>query len=181
MSETLAKAARGRLRSWRRVDATVRGQSGPGAPGAPDPPRDHYRRRQRRRAIIGWSVGFLAVALVGLSAFLSAEDRHSTPPPLIHIFSWEMTSLQYEEIHKGQGESLVLSRLHSTGLQEDEVQGSDVLQMFPPPPRRSRCSFWKLSDAPDHLVRLCFSERDGAVVQKSVRAPGEGGAESTLA
>jgi hypothetical protein len=53
--------------------------------------------------------------------------------------------------------------------------------MFPPPPNDSTCDFWTLSDAPDHLVRLCFSNPAGVLLQKSVRAPGESGAETTLA
>jgi hypothetical protein len=140
-----------------------------------------YRRRQRRRAFIAWGTVGLLVVLVGLGIAFGGADESSGPQPLAHLFSWEMSSSQYEGLHKGEGELAVLKAVGTTGLHEDEVQETDLLSLFPPPPAGSSCNFWKLSDAPDHLVRLCFSESEGVLLQKSVRAPGEGGAESTLA
>jgi hypothetical protein len=140
-----------------------------------------YRRRQRRRAFIAWSTFVIAAALVVVGIAFGGDDENSAPQPLGQLFSWEMSSAQYEQLHKGEGEPAVIKQLGTTGIHEDEVQDSDVLRMFPPPPGGSSCSFWKLSDAPDHLVRLCFSESDGALLQKAVRAPGESGAETTLA
>ncbi len=139
-----------------------------------------YRQRQRRRAIVGWSVGFLVVALVGLGIAFGKDER-GTSQPLVHIFSWQMSSSQYEQLHKGEEEPAVLEQLGSAGLAEDELPETDLLKTFPPPPPRSTCSFWTLSDAPDHLVRLCFDEVEGVLLQKAVRAPGESGAETTLA
>ena len=92
-----------------------------------------------------------------------------------------MSSTQYDQLHKGESEPAVLKQLGSTGLHEDEIEEADLLHLFPPPPTSSTCNFWKLSDAPDHLVRLCFSEAEGLLLEKAVRAPGEGGAEGTLA
>jgi hypothetical protein len=163
------------------VDATTIPEPAPGAPQAPRPDRELYRRRQRRRAIIAWSTCFLVVALVVLGVVFGGDERHSTTTTLVNLFSWEMSSSQYEQIHKGQGESLVLSRLGSTGVQENEIRESELLHLFPPAPHGSTCSFWKLSDAPDHLVRLCFSDPQGVLLQKVVRAPSESGAETTLA
>jgi hypothetical protein len=140
-----------------------------------------YRRRQRRRAIIGWSVGFLIVALVALGAIFGGDDHDSGSEPLLHLFSWEMSSDQYEQLHKGEGELAVLKEIGTTGISEAEVPEPDLLGAFPPAPSGSSCEFWKLSDAPDHLVRLCFDEVEGVLLQKAVRAPGESGAESTLA
>ncbi|HEY2477750.1 MAG TPA: hypothetical protein VGI17_03380 [Solirubrobacterales bacterium] len=140
-----------------------------------------YRRRQRRRAIVGWSVGFLVVAIVALGVIFGGDERHSTSEPLVHLFSWEMTSAQYEHLHKGEGEPAILKHIGTTGLAEEEVPETELLTMFPPAPPGSTCNFWKLSDAPDHLVRLCFSEVQGVLLQKAVRAPGESGAEATLA
>jgi hypothetical protein len=145
--------------------------------------RDLYRRRQRRRAIIAWSVFGLVVVAVGLTVAFGDEGSSSgdsTEAALVKLFSSEMTSSQYDQIHKGQDESLVLDQLGNTGLQEDEAE-PELLSLFPPPPSGSTCSYWTLSDAPDHHVRLCFSDPQGVLLQKVVRAPGEGGAETTLA
>lgn len=139
-----------------------------------------YRRRQRRRAVIAWGTLGVIVALVVVGIVFGGEDEGTNPTMSINLFSSEMTSAQYEQIHKGESESLVVSRLDSVGLVESEVEDPDLLRMFPPPPDRSSCDFWTLSDAPDHLVRLCFSEPDDVLAQKSVRAPEESGAETTL-
>jgi hypothetical protein len=142
--------------------------------------RELYRRRQRRRAVIAWATLGVVAALIGLGiAFGGEEDPGSLPQ--IHLFTWEMSSVQYKQIHKGEDELTVLKQLGSTGIHEDEVEEVGLLHLFPPPPSGSTCNFWKLSDAPDHLVRLCFSEGEGVLLQKAVRAPGEGGAETTLA
>jgi hypothetical protein len=143
--------------------------------------RQPYRRQQRRRAIIAWGTLGVVVALIVLGIAIGGDDENSGSGPTIHIFTWEMSSTQYKQLHKGEGELAVLKQLGSTGLHEDEVEEVDLLHLFPPPPREATCNFWKLSDAPDHLVRLCFSESEGVLMQKSVRAPGEGGAETTLA
>jgi hypothetical protein len=139
-----------------------------------------YRRRQRRRAFIAWGTLVAIIALVVLGIALGGEDNHSGSKQ-IQLFTWEMSSTQYKQLHKGEGELTVLKQLGSTGLHEDEVEEVAVLSLFPPPPRSASCNFWKLSDAPDHIVRLCFGEDEGVLLQKSVRAPGEGGAETTLA
>lgn len=162
----LAKAGGCRLRSCpEKVDATV------------DDKR--YRRGQRRRAVIAWGTLGVVAALVVLGIVFGGDEK-SSPPPTIHLFTYEMSSDQYRQLHKGEGELSVLKQLGSTGLHEDEVE-EDQIRLFPPPPGGSSCNFWKLSDAPDHIVRLCFSEGEGRLVEKAVRAPGEGAAETTLA
>jgi len=140
-----------------------------------------YRRRQRRRAVIAWGTLGVIVALIALGVVFGGGDKNAGPQTQIHLFTWEMSSDQYEQLHKGEAEPAVLKQLGSTGIHEDEVEEVDLLHLFPPAPRGSTCNFWKLSDAPDHLVRLCFSESEGVLLEKSVRAPGEGGAETTLA
>jgi hypothetical protein len=138
-----------------------------------------YRRRQRRRALIAWGTFGVIVVLVVLGIVLGGgEDSGSQPEAA--VFSSKMSSTQYEHLHKGEGEPAVLKQLGSVGRQEDEVE-EDVLHLFPPPPPETACNFWILSDAPDHQVRLCFSEGEGVLLQKSVRAPGEGIPETTLA
>jgi hypothetical protein len=145
--------------------------------------RDLYRRRQRRRAIIAWSVAGLVIAAVGLAvAFGGRESRQTTfDGRSLQLFSSAMTFEQFEALHKGESESQVLLQLKSVGLQEDQVESSDVPSLFPPRPDHSACSYWTLSDAPGHLVRLCFSDPEGVLLQKAVAVSGGAQAPKTLA
>lgn len=143
--------------------------------------RELYRRRQRRRALIGWATFGLLVAAIALAAIFGGEEQQ-TSTTQVDLFSSRMTSEQYEGIHKGQAESQVLNRIGSVGLREDEIEGSSLIGLFPARPDHSTCSYWTLSDAPDHLVRLCFSDPQGVLLQKSVAAGGGGdSAPTTLA
>jgi hypothetical protein len=145
--------------------------------------RDLYRRRQRRRAIIAWSVAGLVVAGVVLGVISGGAEESTTVTvgQPFQLFSSEMSSEQYEAIHKGESESKVLLRLHSVGLQEDQVENSELPGLFPTRPQKSTCSYWTLSDAPGHLVRLCFSDPEGVLLQKSVVASSSEEAPQTLA
>jgi hypothetical protein len=140
-----------------------------------------YRRRQRRRAVIAWSTLGVIVAIVVLAIVFGGEDKGSGPGSMVRIFTSEMSSSQYEQLHKGEAGLAVFKEVGSTGVPEGEFEEPEVLRMFPPPPRESSCSFWTLSDAPDHHVRLCFSTAEGVLLQKVVRAPDESTAETTLA
>jgi hypothetical protein len=144
--------------------------------------RDLYRRRQRRRAVIAWSVAGLVIAAIGLGIAFGSTGEKSTiaPTTSIHLFSSEMTSEQFEGIHEGESESKVLIRLHSVGLQEDQIENTELPSLFPVRPQRSTCSYWTLSDAPGHLVRLCFSDPQGVLLQKSVVVNGGEEAPKTL-
>ena len=163
----LAKAGGGRLRSCRGVDAAADDKL--------------YRRGQRRRAIIAWGTLGVVVALIVLGIVFGGDRKSSNLGPTIHLFTWEMSSTQYKQLHKGENELAVVKQLGSTGIGEDEVEEENVLQLFPPPPSGATCNFWKLSDAPGHLVRLCFSDPDGVLVQKSVAVSGGAQAPKTLA
>jgi hypothetical protein len=147
--------------------------------------RDLYRRRQRRRAIIAWSVAGLIVVVGALGVIFGGEEEGSSAiqAPSLSVFGSEMTSQQYEALHKGEPESVVLEEIHNVGLQEDQVEESKLLDLFPSRPDHSTCSYWTLSDAPGHLVRLCFSDPQSVLLQKAVAAEGEGTprAEETLA
>jgi hypothetical protein len=164
------------------VDARTIAEAAPGAP--PERARAHrlYRRRQRRRAIIAWSVAGLLFVAVGLVvAFGSeAEEEQPTLTSIPGLFVSEMSSSQYEQIQKGQDEATVLGEIGVPGEQESEVEDPEILQLFPPQPSGSACRFWKLSDAPEHLVRLCFSEPQRVLLQKTVAALGEDAAPRTL-
>jgi hypothetical protein len=145
--------------------------------------RDLYRRRQRRRAIIAWSFAGIVIAGVALAAIFGGTDdgTSTSSTPSLHLFSSEMTSEQYEAIHEGESESKVLLRLQSVGLQEDEVESTELPGLFPVRPAHSTCSYWTLSDAPGHLARLCFSDPEGVLLQKAVVASGAESAPQTLA
>jgi len=144
---------------------------------------DLYRRRQRRRAIIAWSVAGLVVAAVALGAIFGGSEGGGTTTVgrPFQLFSSEMTSEQFEAIHKGESESQVLLNLQSVGLQEDQLESSELPSLFPVRPQHSTCSYWTLSDAPGHLVRLCFSDPEGVLLQKSVAVSGGNQAPKTLA
>jgi hypothetical protein len=145
--------------------------------------RDLYRRRQRRRAIIAWSVAGLLIAAIGLGVAFGSTESHETSfdGRSFQIFSSAMTAEQFEEIQEGESESKVLLRLHSVGLQEDQAQSSNLPSLFPNRPPHSTCSYWTLSGAPGHLVRLCFSDPKGVLLQKSVAVAGGAQAPKTLA
>jgi hypothetical protein len=166
---------------------TLEASEDPAVPSAilPQVDRDLYRRRQRRRALIAWSVTGLIVVGAALAVIFGGEEERTTTieVPSTSIFGSEMTSQQYEALHKGEPQSVVVQELHNVGVQEDQVEESKLLGLFPPQPEHSTCSYWTLSDAPGHLVRLCFSGPQGVLVQKAVAAEGEGTprAEETLA
>jgi hypothetical protein len=162
------------------VDATTIPEPDPGPPRAPRPERELYRRRQRRRGIIAWSVAAFVLVLVGLLVSFGRIEKHTSTTRVVSSFSYEMTSVQYEALHKGQGHALVLRDLGSTGMQETEGAEIGLPQLFPAPPSASVCSYWKLSDAPDHLVRLCFSKPRDVLLQKTVEALDGGDAPTTL-
>jgi hypothetical protein len=136
--------------------------------------RERYRRRQRRRAIIGWST-FALVAVVAALVVIFGSEEAQRPAAL----SSSMTSGQYVAIHKGEPEAAVVLEVGGPGLQESEVEGDSLLGLFPDRPPDSVCSYWGLSDAPGHLARLCFGEAED-LVQKSVAAMGDAEAPTTL-
>jgi hypothetical protein len=135
---------------------------------------DLYRRRQRRRAVIGWTVGLVVVAFAVLAVVLGNTDDGSDghEGPTIGIFTAEMTSDQYTALREGEEEAVVDRLLGSVGMNEEEVQ-EGLLALFPHRPPESNCSYWYLSDAPGHLARLCFSSSRGVLLQKTVAAQGE--------
>jgi hypothetical protein len=132
--------------------------------------RELYRRRQRRRAIIGWSTLGLIVAIVALAVIGGAHGRRSDSG----LPAFEMTSRQYVAIHKGETEASIEAALGGTGLREAQLNGTHLLSLFPTRPPGSTCSYWTLSDAPGHLVRLCFGDPASVLLQKAVAAQGEG-------
>lgn len=130
--------------------------------GTIDP--EGYRRRQRRRALIGWIGGFLAIAVfVVLAAVFGHDDdgRRIVKVPYGDV----MTSHDFEEVHVGEEDVVVLERLAATGRPE-ELTKKYVLALFPPRPEDSYCVYWEFSDEPQIFARLCFATDDGELIEK---------------
>ena len=146
-----------------------------------DPGRDRYRRGQRRRARIAWSVVVLLVVGIGLAIAFGGNDRESSDPTSVAgLLPAEMTASAYTEIHKGQTEVEVLWLIGAPGQQESEVE-TELLQLLPSSPAGTSCEFWRISEAPNHLVRLCFGGSPASLEQKTVAAKGEDAAPQSLA
>lgn len=144
------------------------------APPTADPNR--HRRQQRRRAIIAWSTGVLALALIVLAAILAPSEEEDT----IHFVSsgYRMTAAQYADLEDGLDEADFLDRLGQTGLAEAETP-ERVVALFPPHEENVTCSFWVISDHLGRVARICFDE-DGDLIQKLERGPGEESSGSTV-
>jgi hypothetical protein len=144
-------------------------------PTAPTDP-EGYRRRQRRRALIGWIGGFLAVAVLVLLIALGSGGHHERR--LLRLqYGDVMTSHDFEEVHLGEEDVVVLERLAETGRPE-ELTKDYVLVLFPPVPAESYCVYWEFSDEPEIFARLCFDKESGEMVEKrkhSVLHPPVGG------
>ncbi len=147
----------------------------------PDPGRDRYRRGQRRRARIAWAVLGLLVVGIGLAIAFGGNDGESSDPTSVTgLLPAEMSASAYTAIHKGQSETEVLGLIGVPGQQESEVE-VELLQLLPSSPDGTSCEFWRISEAPNHLVRLCFGGTPASLEQKSVAAKGEQAAPQTLA
>jgi hypothetical protein len=136
----------------------------------------NYRRRQRRRALVGWLGGFAALAaFVALVAIGGGDDheRRTLKVPYGDV----MTSRDFDEIHLGEEDVVVLERLVETGRPE-KLTKDFVLVLFPPVPEDAYCVYWEFSDEPQIFARLCFATDNGELVDKrkhSVLHPPVGG------
>jgi hypothetical protein len=146
----------------------------------PDPGRDRYRRGQRRRARIAWAVLGLLVVGIGLVIAFGGSGESSGEDSVAGLLPAEMSASAYTSIHKGQTEVEVLGLIGVPGQQESEVE-TELLQLLPSSPAGTSCEFWRISEAPNHLVRLCFGGTPASLEQKSVAAKGEEAAPQTLA
>jgi hypothetical protein len=125
---------------------------------------DAYRKRQRRRALVGWIGGLLAVGALVVLMFAgggSHHQRRSFKVPYGEI----MTSKDYAEIHVGEEDADVLEGLGATGRPEGLTE-QYVLVLFPPAAEDVYCTYWEFSDKPQIFARLCFSRSTGELVQK---------------
>lgn len=123
-----------------------------------------YRRRQRRRALIGWIGGFLAV--VAFFVVIAVSGHNDQERRIVKVpYGDVMTSHDFEEIHLGEEDVVVLERLAQTGRPE-ELTKKFVLVLFPPRPEDTYCVYWEFSDEPEIFARLCFSTANGELVDK---------------
>jgi hypothetical protein len=137
---------------------------------------DAYRRRQRRRALIGWIGGMLVVAGLVLAIVLGSDSDHGGGADV--PYGEVMSSQDYEEVHQGEGETTVLERLGGTGRPE-RLTESYVRVLFPPAGEEVRCTYWEFTDEPEIFARLCFERDGGELVEKrrhSLFHPRPGGA-----
>ncbi|OJU85464.1 MAG: hypothetical protein BGO11_00520 [Solirubrobacterales bacterium 70-9] len=76
-----------------------------------------------------------------------------------------MTSHDFEEVHLGEEDVVVLERLAETG-RPGELTKEYVLVLFPPVPEGAYCVYWEFSDEQQIFARLCFDKEDGEMVEK---------------
>lgn len=125
---------------------------------------ERYRRRQRRRALVGCFGGFVAMAAIVLAVGLSAvETRHHRAFKV--PYGETMTSRDYGEIATGEEDAVVLERLDESGRPE-RLTEPYVLVLFPPAEEGVYCTYWEFSDKPQIFARLCFSTSTGELVRK---------------
>jgi len=130
------------------------------------PPTDPeaYRRRQRRRALIGWIGGF--VLLAGFVVLVAVGGGGDHERRIVKVpYGDVMTSHDFEEVHLGEEDIVVLERLAQTGRPE-ELTKEFVLVLFPSPPAGSYCVYWEFSDEQQIFARLCFDKDDGEMIEK---------------
>jgi hypothetical protein len=127
-----------------------------------DPER--YRRKQRRRALIGWFGGLLAAAAFVLAVVFGVgetDHRRRFRVPYGEV----MTSRDYGEIATGEEDAVVLERLDQSGRPE-RLTETYVLVLFPRREEDVYCTYWEFSDQPQIFARLCFSRSNGELVLK---------------
>jgi hypothetical protein len=123
-----------------------------------------YKRQQRRRAIIAWGVGALALLFFVLSTIFGTKHRaEDAEPP--NAFSNTMSSAQFDSLEPGIDKEEFVELIEGVGLPEDQV-ALGYLRLFPPPAEGVSCSFWEISDQFEEVARICFSDADGHLVDK---------------
>jgi hypothetical protein len=124
-----------------------------------------YRRRQRRRALIGWFGGFAAIAGIVAVAIASGSGSEQRKPFKVP-YGETMTSSQYAQIEEGEQAADVLEGLLDASGRPERLTKEYVLVLFPPAEAGLYCSYWEFTDEPRIFARLCFSPSTGELVQK---------------
>jgi hypothetical protein len=131
---------------------------------------DRYRRQQRRRAVIGWGAGVIAIALF-VAAGIFGDDESGTGVRHPNPFGYSMTAKQYAGLRPGLEENLFVNRLEQTGLPENLTQERYV-RLFPSHGDNVICSYWEIAGQEGVVARVCFSSPQGRLVQKLRRRAG---------
>src|SRR5262245_26799591 len=112
------------------------------------PPSDpkRHRRRQLRRALIGWIGGFAIIALIVAAAIAGGDDREEVVTIPAHsggFLDYHMTTAEYEGLHEGEPQSAILNQLGRVGLPESQTP-IPILQLFPNHDIDVICSYWQI-------------------------------------
>jgi hypothetical protein len=83
-----------------------------------------------------------------------------------------MTQNQYEGLHEGLEQQTFVNRLQKVGLPEN-LAPAHYVALFPPVEEGVECSFWQISDVPEHIARICFSDPQGKLVEKGETYAGD--------
>jgi hypothetical protein len=129
---------------------------------------DKFKRQQRRRAIIAWTSVGIVVALFAIGAIFGGEEDHGGGDQQPGPFGYSMTAAQYAGLRPGLDETDFVNRLEQTGLPEHLTKARYV-ELFPPHTGEVICSYWEISDRPERVARICFSDPDARLVQKLER------------
>lgn len=137
------------------------------------PPSDpkRHRRRQLRRALIGWLGGFAIIALIVVAAIAGGDEKEEVVTVPVHsggVLDFHMTTAEYQGLHEGEAQSSVLSELGRVGLPESQTP-TPIITLFPSHDDHVTCSYWQIVDAPETAARLCFSTPGGVLEQKLER------------
>lgn len=130
------------------------------------------RRQQRRRAMVGWGFGVLIVAGTIAAGVFGASGSGGSGPKPAEFTAYDMTQNQYEGLAHGLEEQVFVDRLQKVGLPES-LAPSHYVKLFPPHAEDVDCSYWKISDVPEHIARICFSSPGAKLVQKSETYAGD--------
>jgi hypothetical protein len=136
-------------------------------------PSTIQRRQQRRRAIIAWGTAAIVVVLIAIGAIF-AGDGEGGGEDQRGDFGYAMTANQYDALRPGLAESDFVDRLQQTGLPEN-LTNARYLLLFPPHSDDVICSFWEISDRPEYVARICFSDPEAKLVEKLQRSVSDEG------
>jgi hypothetical protein len=131
----------------------------------------HYRRQQRRRALVGWGFGVLIVAGTIAAGVFGGSGEHQQSQSG-DFTAYDMTQSQYEGLHQGLEQQAFVNRLQKVGLPEN-LAPAHFVALFPPAAEDVVCSYWTISDVSEHIARICFSDSQGRLVQKAETYAGD--------
>ena len=118
--------------------------------------------------MVGWGFGVLIVAgTIAAGVFGGSGDGGGggPGPKPADSTAYEMTQHQFDGLDNGLEERAFVDRLQTAGLSEN-LAPAHYVKLFPSHAEDVTCSFWRISDVPEHIARICFSSPGGKLVQK---------------